>query len=1600
MSLTNPSIRSRRIDTRRMPIFPECLEIRTLLAVSPEEMLFTYELNRARHNPVSYQQEQQLSVDLSYVTPRAPLALNVSLSNSSDFKADEMATFNYFNHQSLVTGQWPNLLARNNGYALPYTIPGSGLSSFTLPDNSNQIESLAAGYTTAIETLNALIVDAGTSPPGHRIHLLGIDDFNAGNREIGVGHAFNNASTYKNYWAIHATRDATNESYLTGVIFNDTNTNRRFNLNEGLDAVTITAAGPTGTFTTTTMAAGGWSLKVPAGEYIVTAAGAGFTGTSSVSLVVGNSNVAVDFISGISTGWVNFSQYVNIAPVLSTVPTPSLPPLVLGTPNPPGVPVSSLLIGAFSDVNPLSPQGIAITSAPTTGAGVWQYSTNSGSTWLNLVEPSDSVARLLRAEDLIRLLPSGSQATTATISYRAWDQSTGTAGGQADTAASGGNTAFSIAVESASVTTVISNTAPVLASTGSSPLSPVAEDALSPAGTTVAAILGSSFTDVDPGTPAGLAVTGITGSSNGVWSYSINGGTSWVSLASASNATAIPLRASDLLRFVPVKDFVGSATVTYRGWDQSTGLAGVAVNLASAGVVGGSTAYSVASASASIAVTPVNDAPTLLPGSSSLRFKPVAADTSFSFTGSTVADLLGNAVLDVDTAAKIGIAVVGVGANMTFWWNTGGSSWSGGSISATNALLLKETDTLGFAPNAGFTGTTTITFRLWDQTAGTPGWNGANLSNPSATTGGTTAFGSVLLTATLSIGPAGTAPTATFGEVTRTGDGAAVDSIPVTFSRSVEGLDTGDFVLTRNGVTVPLQNATLTGSGTSFVLGNLADLTPATGSYTLTIPATRTGITDTVGNRMTVPTSTTFSVTAVNHAPVAQASSVTTNEDTTKTFALNDFLFTDAEGDPLASITISSLNLASGDMLRLSGTNVSVNNVIPASQIPNLVYTPAANANGSARSTLTFSANDTGSGTVAATMTIHVTAINDSPKITSNGGGANAAINVGENQTAVTTVTSTDADTPTQSLTYSKTGGPDAAKFSITNSGVLRFVAAPDFENPTDADFNNTYLVQVTVNDGSGGTTLQNLTVTVTAANDNNPIFTSVATVNVVENSTAVVTVAASDADLPKPAVTFSITGGADQSRFSIASSGVLRFVTAPDFENPTDSNSDNVYLIRVMADDGSGGTNTQDLSIRVINQLDGTNENDAFVLTYSATAVAVTAGSTSLGTYPLTRPLTLNGLGGTDSVRIVMTSGDDVIQVLTSALLVNNASLILAGIENRTLAGAAGSDVYKFDADAALGLFTLDESGGGTDTIDLSLTTTVGVSVNLGIAANQVVHSTNLSLILGSATTFENAVGSSAADTLTGNRLNNTLTGGAGNDRLNGGAGSDILSGGLNDDIYIFGTAAAAEADQVIEFAIQGTDTLSFAGLTTSVLLSLGSNTVQSVHANRTLKLNFISTFENAIGGSADDTLTGNTLDNRLTGGNGNNILVGLSGSDILVAGSGRDILIGGLGLDTLNGGAGDDILIAGRTTSDSIVANLSTIRTQWISASSYAARVAALRVGVGSPNVSLKAKVNVLNDAGEDDSLTGGTDTDWYFRALDDAITDLVAGELIDVL
>jgi hypothetical protein len=231
-----------------------------------------------------------------------------------------------------------------------------------------------------------------------------------------------------------------------------------------------------------------------------------------------------------------------------------------------------------------------------------------------------------------------------------------------------------------------------------------------------------------------------------------------------------------------------------------------------------------------------------------------------------------------------------------------------------------------------------------------------------------------------------------------------------------------------------------------------------------------------------------------------------------------------------------------------------------------------------------------GTNTDTQDIAVTVTNLNDnSPSITSDGGGSSSSVSVPENQTAVTTVTATDADGG--SLTYSISGGADAGKFTIDPStGVLTFVTAPDYENPTDTGTDNVYDVQVQVSDGTN-TDTQNIAVTVTNLNDNAPVIDSngggsAATISVPENTTAVTTVSASDAD--GGTITYSITGGSDAVRFKIdPATGVLTFASAPNFENPLDSDKDNAYLVEVTASDGTN-TDVQTITVNVTDVAEG----------------------------------------------------------------------------------------------------------------------------------------------------------------------------------------------------------------------------------------------------------------------------------------------------------------------------------------------------------------------------------------------------------------------------
>src|SRR5207253_1826866 len=92
---------------------------------------------------------------------------------------------------------------------------------------------------------------------------------------------------------------------------------------------------------------------------------------------------------------------------------------------------------------------------------------------------------------------------------------------------------------------------------------------------------------------------------------------------------------------------------------------------------------------------------------------------------------------------------------------------------------------------------------------------------------------------------------------------------------------------------------------------------------------------------------------------------------------------------------------------------------------------------------------------------------------------------------------------------------------------------------------------------------------------------------NVAENSTAVTTVAATDAE--GQALTYSLVAGGDAGQFAInPTSGVLTFAVAPDFENPTDAGTDNVYNLTVQAFDGTL-TTTQAIAVTVTNVVNET---------------------------------------------------------------------------------------------------------------------------------------------------------------------------------------------------------------------------------------------------------------------------------------------------------------------------------------------------------------------------------------------------------------------------
>ncbi|MCG8448163.1 MAG: Ig-like domain-containing protein, partial [Pirellulales bacterium] len=151
---------------------------------------------------------------------------------------------------------------------------------------------------------------------------------------------------------------------------------------------------------------------------------------------------------------------VNDAPVLDNTGSPTLTSVTEDDTTNSGDLVSAVLGSSVTDVDSGALEGLAVTAV--SANGTWQYSTDAGSTWTNVGTVSGTSALLLRATDKLRLVPDQQNAETATITYRAWDQTSGTQGTKVDVSTNGTTTAFSTAEETASITVTAVNDPPTL----------------------------------------------------------------------------------------------------------------------------------------------------------------------------------------------------------------------------------------------------------------------------------------------------------------------------------------------------------------------------------------------------------------------------------------------------------------------------------------------------------------------------------------------------------------------------------------------------------------------------------------------------------------------------------------------------------------------------------------------------------------------------------------------------------------------------------------------------------------------------------------------------------------------------------------------------------------------------------------------------------------------------------------------------------------------------------------------------------------------------------------------------------------------------------
>ncbi|MEZ5627417.1 MAG: cadherin-like domain-containing protein [Rhodocyclaceae bacterium] len=599
---------------------------------------------------------------------------------------------------------------------------------------------------------------------------------------------------------------------------------------------------------------------------------------------------------------------LNTAPVLDDSATPALDAIAEDSGIPSGT-VGTLIDDLVSlagsggglqnvtDTDAGATTGIALLAADSSH-GSWYYSLDNGASWtlLDTTTLGSANALLLAADGQTRLAFApvanfnSAGGDYPEIRFRAWDRSSGTNGGLADTTGNGGSTAFSVATDSArlnvnavndppvistnllvigegqtvvlspamlagtdvedapgtllySVTSVTGgffarvasptnatlsfsqqevidgaiqfvhdggetaptytltltdtedlssapsaanvafsnvNDAPVLADV---PLSfSILQNNGAPTGvvgvriTALVTLAGSgsgpqNVSDGDVSAVAGIAITAAD-TTHGIWYYSIDDGSNWLSLDLASlpagEARLLAADARTRLYFQHTDAATGTFanSLVFHAWDGSSGSNGGSANPLPGG---GSSAFSTATDGVDLIIIDINDAPVL---DTNIPITVVATEDApppagaVGFTTASLVSFVGSGsgaqnTTDPDAGALSGVALTGADTSGGNWWYSldGGNNWAQlpAGLSDTNALLMANDglSRLYFqstVANAFGTTPSALSFKAWDQTAGSDGQTGVD-----TTTG--TAFSANSHSATLDLQAVNDVPT-------------------------------------------------------------------------------------------------------------------------------------------------------------------------------------------------------------------------------------------------------------------------------------------------------------------------------------------------------------------------------------------------------------------------------------------------------------------------------------------------------------------------------------------------------------------------------------------------------------------------------------------------------------------------------------------------------------------------------------------------------------------------------------------------------------------------------------------------------------------------